>query len=182
LPDALTGRDVCLRPLVSADAADYANAFAQDPEIGRLLGIEQDPNEQTVLDTVASQGQFAADGEGVELAIADPVTGQLWGSLRVHQLRWHHRRGEIGFWLIPSQRGRGVGGSVASLTLSWLFNELDLLRVEMNTIPENSAMVALARRLGFVQEGIQRSRNLERGSRVDIVLFGLLRDEWTRTV
>jgi RimJ/RimL family protein N-acetyltransferase len=176
------GRDVCLRPLRSEDAVGYADAFVQDPDIGRLLGIEEDPSEQTVLDTVAGQSQLAEEGKGVELAIADPVTRQLWGSLLVHQLSWHHRRCEIGFWLIPGQRGRGIGTSVASLALFWLFTDLDLLRVEMNTIPENSSIIALARRLGFVQEGIQRSRNLERGRRVDLVWFGLLREEWVRPV
>lgn len=172
------GRGVCLRPLRSEDAVGYAGAFAQHPEIGRLLGIEQDPSEQSVLDTVAGQNRLAEEGKGVEFAIADPVTRELWGSLLVHQLSWHHRRCEIGLWLIRDQRGRGIGASAASLAVSWLFTDLGLLRVEMNTIPENSSMIALARRLGFVQEGIQRSRNLERGRRVDLVWFGLLRDEW----
>jgi RimJ/RimL family protein N-acetyltransferase len=33
-------------------------------------------------------------------------------------------------------------------------------------------------RLGFTREGLLRSRNLERGRRVDVVWFGILRDEW----
>jgi RimJ/RimL family protein N-acetyltransferase len=48
----------------------------------------------------------------------------------------------------------------------------------MTTIPENQIVPALARRLGFRQEGILRRRNVERGRRVDIVWFGLLREEW----
>lgn len=55
---------------------------------------------------------------------------------------------------------------------------LDLLRVEMTTTPENPAVPALARRLGFTQEGVLRARNIQRGQRVDIIWFGVLREEW----
>jgi hypothetical protein len=74
LPQALVGVDVCLRPLRSEDVSEYTAAFAEDPDLGRLLGIEEDPTEQTVLGTVASQGRLAEEGKGVDLAIANPVT------------------------------------------------------------------------------------------------------------
>ena len=48
----------------------------------------------------------------------------------------------------------------------------------MTTTPDNQAVFALARRLGFVQEGVLRRRNVERGVRVDVVWFGVLREEW----
>ena len=38
---------------------------------------------------------------------------------------------------------------------------------------------ARGRGLGFRQEGVLRKRNVERGRRVDIVWFGVLREEWT---
>jgi RimJ/RimL family protein N-acetyltransferase len=59
-----------------------------------------------------------------------------------------------------------------------MFEALDLLRVEMTTTPDNPVVPALGRRLGFSQEGVLRARNFERGQRVDLVWFGLLREEW----
>jgi RimJ/RimL family protein N-acetyltransferase len=99
----------------------------------------------------------------------------------VHSLHGHHRRGEIGFWVIPGQRRQGLGSGAVALMLSWLFDELELLRVEMTTTPENQAVPALAQRLGFTQEGVLRARNVERGQRVDLLWFGLLREEWRGT-
>jgi RimJ/RimL family protein N-acetyltransferase len=96
----------------------------------------------------------------------------------LHSFDWHSRRAEIVFWLVSATRRRGVGTAAVSLALSWAFAELDLLRVEMTTTPENPAVPALARRLGFSQEGVLRQRNVERGRRVDIIWFGLLREEW----
>jgi RimJ/RimL family protein N-acetyltransferase len=48
----------------------------------------------------------------------------------------------------------------------------------MTTTPDNPTVPPLARRLGFTREGVLRLRNLERGERVDLIWFGLLREEW----
>jgi RimJ/RimL family protein N-acetyltransferase len=96
----------------------------------------------------------------------------------LHSFDWPNRRCEVGFWIIPSLRGRGVGSHAVALAVSWAMGSLDLLRVEMTTTPENPAVPALARRLGFTQEGVLRARNIQRGQRVDIIWFGVLREEW----
>ena len=61
---------------------------------------------------------------------------------------------------------------------AWAFGALDLLRLEMTTTPDNAGAAAVAERLGFVREGVLRKRNIERARRVDLVCFGLLREEW----
>jgi RimJ/RimL family protein N-acetyltransferase len=177
-PDRLANTRVVLRPLRLDDAAAYAAAFGADPELGALLGTEQDPDEESVRSRVEGQGRRAEEGKSVELAIAEPATDAFWGSVILHSFDWHSRRCEVGFWVVPAARGGGVGSGAVSLALMWAFNDLDLLRVEMTTTPENPAVPALARRLGFTQEGVLRARNIERGRRVDIVWFGLLREEW----
>ncbi len=80
-------------------------------------------------------------------------------------------------WSRPSGAA-GVGAAAVTLALSWGFRDYDLLRMEMTTTPENPAVPALASRLGFTREGVLRARNIERGRRVDIIWFGLLREDW----
>lgn len=179
LPD-LRGEPVWLRPLRVQDATPYTGAFREDPDLGRLLGMEVDPSEEWVRERVAGQVDRAAEGKAVELAIANPSTGTFWGSVVLHSFDWHSRRCELGFWVVPGERRRGIGSAAVALALDWVFDDLDLLRVEMTTTPENEALPALARRLGFKQEGVLRARNIERGRRVDIVWYGLLREEWRR--
>lgn len=181
LPSRLSDDRVSLRPMVPTDAKPYAAAFGEDPDLGRLLGVEQDPDEQAVRERIETEAQPVEDRVFFTLAIADPVTDAFWGEVIVHSLHERHRRGELGFWVIPRQRQHGVGSGAVALTVSWLFDELDLLRVEMTTTPENPAVPALARRLGFTQEGILRPRNVERGRRVDLLWFGLLAEEWPGT-
>jgi [ribosomal protein S5]-alanine N-acetyltransferase len=174
LPETLTADGVVLRRLRAEDAPAYVAAFAADPELGRLLGMEEDPDEDRVRERAGRLPELAADGRLVELAIGE----EFAGTVILHSFDDHHRRAEVGFWLVPEARGRGLGSRAVALAVSWAFEALDLLRVEMTTTPDNAAVVALARRLGFAHEGVLRKRNVERGQRVDVVWFGVLREEW----
>jgi ribosomal-protein-alanine N-acetyltransferase len=178
LPERLGDDQVVLRPLDAGDAVPYAAAFRRDPALGRFLGRETDPDEDEVTTMIAGTPQRAQDGRLVELAMADPATDAFWGSVLLHSFNWTSRRCEIGFWVAPDHRRRGVAARAIGPTLAWAFGDLDLLRVEMTTTPENPAVPELARRLGLTQEGVLRRRNVERGQRVDIIWFGLLREEW----
>jgi [ribosomal protein S5]-alanine N-acetyltransferase len=171
LAERLETRDVVLRRMRADDAAAYAGAFRDDPQLGRLLGIDVDPDEDAARERVGRTG---------ELVVADPDTDVYWGTVLLHSYDERHRRCEVAFWLIPAARGRGVGSAAVSLIVSWAMRELDLLRVEMTTTPDNEGVAALAARLGFTREGVLRKRNVERGERVDVVWYGLLREEWTR--
>ena len=174
LPESLTGDGVVLRPLRPADAPAYVAAFRADPELGRLLGMEEDPDEARIRERAERLPGLAADGRVVELAIGEPFAG----TVILHSFHEHHRRCEVGFWLVPEARRRGLGSRAVALGVAWAFRELDLLRIEMTTTPDNAAVFALAQRLGFAQEGVLRKRNVERGARVDVVWFGVLREEW----
>jgi RimJ/RimL family protein N-acetyltransferase len=160
------------------DAPACAAAFRDDPDLGRLIGVERDPDEAGIRERIARQDEHATAGRSLQLAVADPLSDEFWGAMILHSFDWHSRRAEIGFWLVPAVRARGVGSAAVALAVSWAFSELDLLRLEMTTTPENPAVPALARRLGFTEEGVLRGRNIERGRRVDIIWFGLLREEW----
>jgi RimJ/RimL family protein N-acetyltransferase len=182
VPERVADGRVAVRAMRIDDAEPYAAAFADDPDLGRLLGMQSDPDEKTIRDWIERLPQRADEGASVQLSIADAVSDAFWGVIHLHSLDWQSRRCEVGFWVIPEQRHRGVGSRAVSLTVSWVFNNLDLLRVEMTTTPENAAVPALAKRLGFTHEGTLRARNIERERRVDILGFGLLREEWSSRV
>jgi RimJ/RimL family protein N-acetyltransferase len=168
LPDSLRGDGFVLRRLREDDAPAFAAAFRDDPELGRMLGIERDPDEDAVREQ-------AAGGRRNALAIDD---GGFAGQVMLHSHDEQNRHAEVAFWLVPRARRRGLGSRAVALVVSWAFEELGLLRVEMTTTPDNAGVHRLARRLGFTREGLLRKRNLERGQRVDIVWFGVLREEW----
>ena len=175
VPEGLSRDGVHLRRLRARDAGPFAQAFREDPRLGALIGADEDPTEARVRRFIARQPRLRARGEFLGLAVTDATRKPFFGHVMLHTLDFRHRRGEVGYWLVPGARGQGTGKTAVSLLVEWAFARLDLDRLEITTTPDNAAARALAAALGFEQEGIMRARNLERGRRVDIVLLARLR-------
>jgi len=171
----LSDGGLTLRAFGPADAGPYVASFAHDPDQGRLLGVASDPVEAEVLADLPAVAAQAERGEFLWLAVAgedDELLGCVW----VHHVVWKHRRLEFGLLVISQGRRRGIGARAIDLACRWAFDELGFDRVEMTTTPDNSGIRALGPRAGFREEGIMRSRDLERGRRVDIVMLGRVRE------
>jgi RimJ/RimL family protein N-acetyltransferase len=175
-PDRLEGEGIALRPLRADDAPAFAAAFRDDPDLGRAVGIPTDPDEEWLRARVDG----AAVRDGVELAVTTDGSDELRGVVIVHHVEPDHGRAEVGFWLVRDARGRGLGTRAVALVVDWLFAGPGLRRVELSTTPDNRGAQALAQRLGFTLEGVMRRRDVERGVAIDVVWFGLLREEWRR--
>ena len=168
-------RVVALRALRHEDIGPYLAAFADDPGLAVALGTDA-PTAEGLARRVDATPQAGATVHAA--AIADAATDAFAGVAMMHHLEAEHARGEVGFWVVPGARRRGLAEHAVGLLIGWAFAELGLERIELTTTPENGAAAALAGKLGFTREGVLRSRDVEFGRRVDIVWFGLLRDEW----
>jgi ribosomal-protein-serine acetyltransferase len=113
-----------------------------------------------------------------EFVVADAGTNVFLGAIMLHSCDWKNRRAEIGVWIAASARGRGIASAAFALLLDWAFDEAGLERIEMTALPENVAIPHIAKKFGFTYEGTLRKRNFERGRRVDLLIWGLLREEW----
>lgn len=175
VPEGLERDGVALRRLRARDAGAFAKAFRDDPALGALIGADEDPTENGVRRFIARQPGLRARGEFLGLAVTDATGRPFLGHVMLHTVAWRHRRAEIGYWLVPAARGRGMGATAVSLLVEWAFAQLELERIEITTTPQNAAARALAESLGFTAEGVLRARNLERGKRVDVLLLARLR-------
>lgn len=173
----LTDGRVVVRALREADVDRYVAAFDEGDSLLNLLGWEQRPTAGDVERWFAENWVEPPQLRAWELAIADAADDAFLGAIMFHSIDWRHRRAEVGIWLAREERGRGIGTAAIRLVLRWAFEELGLERVEITALPENDVVPRLAERLGFTFEGVRRQRNFERGRRVDILTWGLLRDE-----
>jgi RimJ/RimL family protein N-acetyltransferase len=168
---------VTVRRLREADVEPYVTAFTDDPELANLLGLEADAEPANVLRWLNVTWVGPPELRTWEFGIADAETDAFLGTIMLHSCDWKNRRAETGFWLTPQARGRGVLTRALALVLDWAFGELALERMELTALPENEAVPRIAEKFGYVFEGTMRKRNFERGRRVDLLLWGLLRDE-----
>jgi RimJ/RimL family protein N-acetyltransferase len=95
--------------------------------------------------------------------------GALHGMIDLHDIA--ERRGELGFWLAPAARGKGLMAEAVHLVLDFGFaprpDGLGLERIEWFAYQGNAASAAVARRAGFRFEGARRLGGIQRGVRRD---------------
>ena len=98
----------------------------------------------------------------------------------IHLAFYDNWRASVAYRLAPGARGRGIATRALTVLLRWALEEFtDLVRVELWSIVGNVASDGVARRAGFAEEGILRSRLPYRGSCRDVRCFSLLRDDRT---
>lgn len=84
------------------------------------------------------------------------LDGALIGQVSLHQIDPHNAAAEVGYWLTPAGRGRGVATASLSAAARYAFDVLELVRVELFHAVENEASCRVATRAGFLLEGTAR--------------------------
>jgi len=94
---------------------------------------------------------------------------------------WHRldKRASIGFDLNRQHWKQGIMREALYAILDFGFNQMKLNRIEADASAANMASIKLLNSLNFQQEGIQREQYFDKGQFYDLLLFGLLRREWT---
>ena len=85
---------------------------------------------------------------------------------------------EIGYWLAKSAEGRGMMGAACKVLIDHAFNAWSLNKVEIRCAGQNHRSRAVAKRLGFVEEGTLRQINRIGTTYHDIVVYGMTAAEW----
>ncbi len=151
----------------------------------RLARWEPWAVEPPVLDETRAFLQASARNwlEGSELPVAIAVrdSGQwhLAGSVSLRIDRYS-RSGEIGYWIDGGYEGRGLVSKAVAAVLDQAFGPLGLERVTLHTDAANERSRAVARRLGFSEEGLLRQALAFAGERRDQAAYGLLAAEWNQ--
>ena len=171
----LTTDRVILRELSGGDAADVL-VFRSDPK-------EQQFNSeplQTLGQSVALIDELRSD-YSAETAVPWAVTlkssSRVIGLFGYHHWDRYHRRAEIGYDLARDVWGQGIATESLTAVVRFGFSEMQLNRIEAQTIADNEPSVRLLCRLGFALEGTRRSYSWEEdGTFHDGAIYGLLRD------
>lgn len=105
--------------------------------------------------------------------------GRPSGLLTLTGLTGHHRRAAWN-WFVGDReaRGRGVGRAAQVLGLDRAFGELGLHKVWAEVMADNDAAMKVQTGVGFRREGYLRGHVLKDGVPRDVVLLGILAEEW----
>jgi ribosomal-protein-serine acetyltransferase len=86
--------------------------------------------------------------------------------------------GEIGYWIGSAWEGRGLVTAACRALIDIGFGERGLHRITIRAGVDNVRSRAIAERLGFREEGLEREGGRGMGQFYDLVTYGLLVHEW----
>ena len=85
---------------------------------------------------------------------------------------------EIGYSLVPSERGKGYCTEAVRIMVDYLFLSRNLMRIQACTDTRNLASQKVLEKVGFKREGIMRNAFFWRGKWTEDCLYSIVREEW----
>lgn len=106
---------------------------------------------------------------------------RLIGKALLNHVEWANGHGWIQLGIGAAEdRRKGFGTQALSILLRFAFAEVNLFRVSARVPEYNEGALALLKKFGFVEE-VRRRQAVERdGRRWDLLVFGLLNEEWQK--
>lgn len=174
----IRGEKIGLRARHEADIPVLHEALYDDVA-GR---VRQDPRPWQPIPSDSPHSPYAMrepSVEGAHFSVVELDSRELAGAAGVWGIDAHNRSGHLGLSLLPDFRGRGFGSDIVRALCEYGFAVRGLQRLQVETLGDNAAMIAAAKRAGFTVEGTLRKNAWVYGRYLDEVILGLLVHEWT---
>lgn len=190
LPHEVSTRRLTLRFWTADDAAGMLAAL----DAGRasfapwLPWVEHDNRDlaQCIFQIERMRREAEANDDNFVLGIFDRSTGEALGGTGLHRIDRDAHQGEIGYWVRPDRRGKGLCTEAVAHLISWAFmpqheGGWGLERIEIFCAGGNTASRRVAEKLGLRQEVHRRRSRFVPGRGWDDTLgWGVLEREWDR--
>lgn len=175
----LRGERVTLRAIEREDLPRLWS-FNNDLAV-ELAGGGDPPMPQSLARLQADYDREAGKGGRDDATFAIEVEGQMIGQCALFGFNSTDRTAELGITIGDREYwGRGYGREVVTLLLDYAFRLRNWRKVWLRVWGNNERAIRAYRACGFVEEGRLRAQVWSAGDYVDLVLMGVLRDEWPR--
>lgn len=161
-----------LRPLSVADATDEYLGWLNDHEVTRGLETGVFPStKESLLDFIQ---KTSGSRENIIFAIIDKTRNKHIGNIKLGNINWIHRHGELGILIGDKQAwGKGYGTDACKLLVDYAFSKLNLHKVWLAVFSNNPAAIRVYRKLDFHEEGRLREHVYTEGKFEDKILMSV---------
>ena len=143
-----------------------SNAYVSVKQISRTETMKEFDN-PTPLTLITERTCF----------IIEKKDGTRIGYMR-HWIVQPSRHVEIGYFMIPSERGKGYCSEAVQIIVDYLFLSKGIMRIQAGTDVRNKASQKVLENAGIVKEGTVRKSAFNKGEWFDGYLYSILREEW----
>ena len=180
VPPVFETRRLRLRPWRDTDAPGPGQG--PDDDSLRFMPAGAQPGPDDFPAWLARRRRDMNTGQDLHWCIADVTSDAMLGNVQIFRMGPSQNRfqGELGYWLRPGARGRGVIGEALEPVIAHAFTPVEncglgLIRLHAATNSDNYASQAILRAAGFIQWGAdhQTWRRID-GSLSDGTYFEML--------
>lgn len=174
----MTGERVTLREFREEDLSGMRSWMTDEQSIRYLGGNTLRPATWEMSER-ALRRLLEGDEGGYHWVIAERGNLRYLGQVSLIWVDHLHRKAEMTLVMAPDQAGKGYAREGLSLALRFAFEKLNLHRVYLKTVADNERAVRLYEGCGFRTEGRLREELFLDGRYADVLVMGLLEDEWS---
>lgn len=108
-------------------------------------------------------------------ATIEKESGSYVGETYLANPDWHVPHIELGYFIVQASTGKGYATEAARAAVRFAFEQLKVMKVELQCRADNLASKRVAEHCGFTFEGRQRLHHRKKtGELVDVLWYGLL--------
>jgi RimJ/RimL family protein N-acetyltransferase len=126
---------------------------------------------------VRDADQKRRKGTGLALVILAKEDGRLIGGTGINRIDWGNQYFELGYWIAPSEWGKGIATEAAYAVCREGFRTLRMHRIEAHVYAFNPRSARVLRKIGFRKEGRLREGHRDGRTWVDVYSYGVLAGE-----
>lgn len=171
----LIGERIYLRPLEREDAPTVAR-WINDPEVNNTLLFQHPLSVQAEQEWIESNN---SQREQITLGIVVREGERFIGVVGLKDKSERDRHVSFGIAIGDKEQwGKGYGTEATILMVDHAFRTMNLNRVMLNVLSENTRGIRAYETAGFKREGLLRQHQYRDGRYQDVIAMAILREEW----
>ncbi|SKC20593.1 UDP-4-amino-4,6-dideoxy-N-acetyl-beta-L-altrosamine N-acetyltransferase [Kosakonia radicincitans] len=158
---------------VSADIQENVRCIRNEEQVRKwmytdhIISKEEHANWLTKLNTDARNIVFVVMTDNNEAI----------GVVSVNALDRIHKKADWAYYLTEEARS-GIGAVLEFFVIDYVFNTLELCKLNCEVIEKNDAVVRLHEKFGFKREGFRESNIQKKNERLGVHYLGLTKEKW----
>ncbi|MFD2532200.1 GNAT family N-acetyltransferase [Gracilimonas halophila] len=165
-----------LRPIQDQDLQHIYRGLS-DPKVIKHYGVSFSSMEET-KEQMDWYRKLIENKTGIWFALELKESNEFIGAVGLNDIKKEHRRGEIGFWLLPEFWGSGYISDAVPKVLEYGFRTLKLHRIEAWVETENEKSRKALTKLGFQYEGTLRDHEFKNGRFISVDILANIVDNF----
>jgi RimJ/RimL family protein N-acetyltransferase len=167
-----------LRPMRLEDVPRIASWFEDLDDLASFHRRLPLPVSAAALEATWRESLLAPEPRSSYWFVVDDDARCAVGLAGIEDISYTHGDAVAPLFLVPAVRGKGLGVRARALVLDLIFDQLRLTRVTSFHRADNLASRRLNEACGLREEGRIRHGWFAGGAHIDLVVFGILAEEW----